>query len=134
MEEPVNCEGLELVLLADSYLLSVEKSGRDIVFRMEFTLSTSGLGNMIPGVIIFKNVMKDEWYNQSEEPVTLEHLLLNAFRYSSGPSEDGSHELADMGCIESIRFENDRWQIRGDWGHCHLWTDQVPRTYSATLI
>jgi hypothetical protein len=126
MRQPNTVVGIEQILLADSYVLSFCRRGKDIAIQMEFTLASDGLGHMVPGQVIFPDVENEEWHRGTGELSSLEKVNECAHRYNSGPNEDGSHETPDIGCIDSIRFADGNWQVVGDWGSCCLRTHGLP--------
>ena len=121
-------EGLDQILLADSYVLSIFRRDGEVVFQMEFTLARSGLGHLAPGELVFPGVEREEWHLPNGQPASLAEVHKLARRYQSGRNPDGSREPPDMGCVNSICFNDGCWQVDGDWGSCAVWTKLLPKT------
>lgn len=110
-------EGFEALYLEDSYVLGISEEEEIITFYVEAVLTEKHPLYKAPnedeqycykrGRIVFENIKERNWVSRSQ----LEFV--------------DSESDADLGNIDSLKLDNNRYNLSGDWGELELDCPQI---------
>jgi hypothetical protein len=110
-------DGLDGIYLEDSYVLSIEESPSEVIFRMEFVLRESHPAYRAPqageqycyrrGALTFRDLRDVQWTSRKAAVTT-----------------DAMGEV-DLGNIDALSRNGTRYSIEGDWGRAVIDADSV---------
>lgn len=100
--------GLSTYYLEDSYVLGINSEPGKLIFRLEVVLTEDHPRYQAPGPdeqycyangsLIFSDVVSHDWVSEN----------LRTFTDAAGEE--------DMGNIDFLKKEDDRWRVGGEWG------------------